>query len=82
MHANRLHRALQKLTEAIVEVEDEVAAMKADHDPLAVHIFVSRRNYRNVHDTKAASAVILPLSSVGNPPANLGFAGLSTNGSD
>jgi hypothetical protein len=27
--------------------------MKAEHDPLASHIFVSRRNYRNVNDTKS-----------------------------
>jgi len=33
MQPNRLHNALQKLTEAILEVENEVAAMKADHDP-------------------------------------------------
>jgi hypothetical protein len=27
--------------------------MKAEHDPLAAHIFVSRRHYRNVNDTKS-----------------------------
>jgi hypothetical protein len=27
--------------------------MKAEHDPLALHIFVSRRHYRNVNDTKS-----------------------------
>jgi hypothetical protein len=27
--------------------------MKAEHDPLASHIFVSRRHYRNVTDTKS-----------------------------
>jgi len=26
---------------------------KAEHDPLASHIFVSRRHYRNVADTKS-----------------------------
>ena len=45
--------ALQKLTEAIREVENAVAAMKAEHDPLASHIFVSRRQYRNANDTKS-----------------------------
>ena len=57
MHAGRLHDALQKLTDAIREVENELAAMKAEHDPLASHIFVSRRHYRTANDTKAASAV-------------------------
>jgi len=53
MRAGRLHDALQKLNEAIREVENELAAMKADHDPLASHIFVSRRNYRSANDTKS-----------------------------
>jgi hypothetical protein len=53
MHATRLHHALQKLSEAILEVENELAAMKADHDPLASHIFISRRHYRNADDTKS-----------------------------
>jgi hypothetical protein len=52
MSVNRLYGALQKLAEAILELENEVAAMKAEHDPLASHIFVSRRQYRNAHDTK------------------------------
>jgi hypothetical protein len=34
-------------------LESELAAMKAEHDPLAAHIFISRRNYRNVNDTKS-----------------------------
>jgi hypothetical protein len=45
--------ALERLTAAIRDVESELAAMKAEHDPLASHIFVSRRNYRNVNDTKS-----------------------------
>jgi hypothetical protein len=36
-----------------VDVESELAAMKAEHDPLASHIFVSRQSYRNVSDTKS-----------------------------
>ena len=26
--------------------------MEAEHDPLALHIFVARRHYRNTRDTK------------------------------
>jgi hypothetical protein len=53
MRAARLQDALERLTAAIRDVESELAAMKAEHDPLASHIFVSRRHYRNVNDTKS-----------------------------
>jgi hypothetical protein len=33
--------ALERLTAAIRDVESKLAAMKAEHDPLASHIFVS-----------------------------------------
>ena len=36
MQPYRLHHALQKLSEAILEVENEVTAMKADHDPARI----------------------------------------------
>jgi hypothetical protein len=45
--------ALERLTAAKREVESELAAMKAEQDPLASHIFVARRHYRNVYDTKS-----------------------------
>ena len=35
------------------EVNTAIEEMRKDHDPLASHIFVSRRNYRNMHDTKS-----------------------------
>jgi hypothetical protein len=53
MRAARLQDALERLTTAIRDVESELAAMKAEHDPLASHIFVSRRHYRNIPDTKS-----------------------------
>jgi hypothetical protein len=53
MRAARLQDALERLTAAIRDVESELATMKAEHDPLASHIFVSRRNYRNVNETKS-----------------------------
>ena len=46
--ARQLHDALEKLTKAIREVEAVVETMRAEHDPLASHIFVSRRHYQNV----------------------------------
>jgi hypothetical protein len=53
MRAARLQDALERLTAAIRDVESELAAMKAEHDPLASHIFISRRSYRNASDTKS-----------------------------
>src|SRR6266480_2658660 len=52
MRAARLQQALERLTAAIRDVESELEAMKREHDPLASHIFVSRRHYRNANDTK------------------------------
>ena len=37
--------------------------MHAEKYPLALHIFVSRRNYRNVHDTKSGKRREVPLNS-------------------
>jgi hypothetical protein len=34
MRAARLQNALERLTEAVRDVESELAAMKAEHDPL------------------------------------------------
>jgi hypothetical protein len=53
MRAGALQAALNRLSAAIRDVENELAAMKADHDPLASHIFVSRRQYRTGNDTKS-----------------------------
>ena len=53
MRANRLQNALNRLSEAIQEAEAVVEEMRAESDPLAVHIFVSRRQYRNMPDTKS-----------------------------
>jgi hypothetical protein len=44
MRTASLQNALERLTMAIDDVESTLAAMKAEHDPLASHIFVSRRN--------------------------------------
>jgi hypothetical protein len=38
MRAARLQEALERLTAAIRDVESELAAMKAEQDPLASHI--------------------------------------------
>ena len=53
MRSRQLHDALEKLTKAIREVEAVLETMRAEHDPLASHIFVSRRHYQNLSDTKS-----------------------------
>lgn len=55
VHASQLQSALKNLSEAIRETAAIVEAMRADSDPLAAHIFVSRRQYRNMPDTKSGS---------------------------
>ena len=52
MRPNRLQNALTALGDAMREVNAAIEEMRREHDPLASHIFVSRRHYRNAHDTK------------------------------
>ena len=73
--ARRLQDALERLTTAIREVETELAEMKAEHDPLASHIFVSRRHYRNVSDTKSGKRREMIARLSFNTVCELGFRG-------
>jgi hypothetical protein len=75
MRATRLQDALERLTAAIRDVESELAAMKAQHDPLASHIFLSRRHYRNVNDTKSGKRREMTARLSFNTACELGFRG-------
>jgi hypothetical protein len=75
MRAVRLQNALERLTAAIRNVEAELAAMKAEHDPLASHIFISRRNYRNANDTKGGKRREINARLSFNTACELGFRG-------
>ena len=75
MHIRRLHAALQKLTEAISEVEAELAIMQTDRDPLASHIFVSRRQFHAATDTKSGKRRELNARLSFNTACELGFRG-------
>ena len=44
---------LRRLSEAISEVEAALKEMRVEHDPLASHIFASRRRYREARDSKS-----------------------------
>jgi len=67
--------ALERLSAAIRDVDSELAAMKAEHDPLASHIFVSRRNYRNANDTKSGKRREMIARLSFNTACELGFRG-------
>ena len=75
MGVARLQEALERLTKAMRDVETEVAAMKAEHDPLASHIFISRRHYRNSNDTKGGKRRELNARLSFNTACDLGFRG-------
>ena len=75
MRAARLQNALGRLTAAIHDVEAELAAMKAEHDPLASHIFISRRHYRNANDTKSGKRRETNARLSFNTACQLGFRG-------
>ena len=73
MRSRQLHDALEKLTKAIREVEAVVETMRAEHDPLASHIFISRRQYRNVNDTKGGKRREINARLSFNTACELGF---------
>jgi hypothetical protein len=75
MRAVRLQQALERLSTAIRDVERELAAMKAEHDPLATHIFISRRHYRNASDTKSGKRRETNARVSFNTACELGFRG-------
>jgi hypothetical protein len=75
MRAARLQDALERLTTAIRDVESELSAMKAEHDPLASHIFTSRRSYRNVNDTKSGKCREMTARQSFDTACELGFSG-------
>jgi hypothetical protein len=75
MRAACLQAALERLTAAIRDVETELAAMKAAHDPLASHIFISRRHYRNANDTKSGKRREVSARLSFNTACELGFRG-------
>jgi hypothetical protein len=75
MHASQLQNALTNLSEAIRQTEAVVEAMRAESDPLAAHIFVSRRQYRNMPDTKSGSRREIAARLTWQTACELGFRG-------
>src|SRR5207248_1193241 len=75
MQANRLRNALRNLGVAIREAEAALEEMRAESDPLAVHIFVSRRQYRNMSDTKSGKRSETAARLSWQTACELGFRG-------
>jgi hypothetical protein len=75
MRSRQLHDALEKLTKAIREVAAVVENMRAEHDPLASHIFVSRRHYQNSSDTKSGKRRAMSAHLSWQTACELGFRG-------
>src|SRR6266850_3247277 len=75
MRSRQLHDTLEKLTKAIREVEAVIETMRTEHDPLASHIFISRRHYRNAHDTKGGKRREINARLSFNTACELGFRG-------
>ena len=75
MGISRLQDTLERLAKALRDVEIELTAMKAEHDPLASHIFISRRQYRNANDTKGEKRREMNARLSFNTACELGFRG-------
>jgi hypothetical protein len=75
MRPNRLQNALAALADAMREVNAAIEEMRAEHDPLASHIFVSRRNYQNGHDTKSGKRSDTAARLSWQQACDLGFRG-------
>ena len=75
MRPNRLQNALATLGEAMREVNAAIEERQEEHDPLASHIFVSRRNYRNMQDTKSGKRSDTAARLSWQSACDLGFRG-------
>jgi len=75
IRSRQLHEALENLTRAIRGVEAVVEMMRAEHDPLASHIFISRRQYRTVNDTKGGKRRQMNARLSFTTACELGFRG-------
>ena len=56
-------------------MEAVVETMRAEHDPLASHIFISRRQYRNAKDTKDGKRREINARLSFDTASELGFRG-------
>jgi hypothetical protein len=75
MRPNRLLNAFAALVDAMREVNGAIEEMRREHDPLASHIFVSRRRYQNMSDTKSGKRHQMAARLSWRRACDLGFRG-------
>ena len=75
MQSGRLQDALEALKNATAEVEAALQDLRGERDPLALHIFVSRRNYRRIPDSKSGKRHQREAESSYRRACHLGFRG-------
>ncbi len=75
MRRNRPQTALRTLSDAMRDVEAVLEEMRSAHDPLASHIFVSRREYRRLRETKSGKRHDVAARLSWPPACELGFRG-------
>ncbi len=75
MRAARLQNALNVLSVAMREVEEALQEIQKEHDPLALHIFVSRRSYQRIEDSKSGRRRETAARLTFHEACELGFRG-------
>jgi hypothetical protein len=75
MRGSRLQDALNNLTGALRETEAALEEMRAEADPLALHIFVARRQYRHMPDTKSGKRTEVAARLSWQTACTLGYRG-------
>ena len=75
MRSTRLQNALHLLSDGIREVDTALEETRAEHDPFALHIFISRRHYRLMSDTKSGKRHDLAVRLSWEKACELGFRG-------
>jgi hypothetical protein len=74
MRPNRLQNALAALGDAMLEVNAAIEEMRREQDPLASHIFISRRVTKRNPTPRVGNSIISRLASVGSRHVTSGFA--------
>jgi hypothetical protein len=72
---NRRFKFIAALGDAMREVNAAIEEMRREHDPLASHIFVSRRLFQNKSDTKSGKRHHLSARLSWQQACDLGFRG-------
>ena len=70
-----LEHAFKTLQAAITEAQEALTEAKAEPDPLATHIYISRRHYRNMSDTKSGKRHEREARTSWQTACELGFRG-------